>query len=102
MKSFNEFKTESYSKLDENWALRLGGSVLGGNVADKAYDKTVDQSNKGLDLTKHKKRKGNEWIRTGANIVGNVVGWNADKIVKPVLGGAWNLTKAALLKNTFK
>ena len=102
MKSFNEFKTESYSKLDEHWALRLGGSVLGGNVADKAYDKTVDQSNKGLDLTKHKPRKGNNWLRTGANIAGNVVGWNADKIVKPVLGGAWNLTKAAILKNTFK
>ena len=55
-----------------------------------------------MDLTKHKPRKGNNWIRTGANIAGNVVGWNADKIVKPVLGGAWNLTKAALLGNRFK
>ena len=102
MKSFKDFQTESYSKLDEHWTLRLGSSVLGSNIADKAYDKRVDQSNKGLDLTKHKPRKGNNWLRTGANIVGSVAGWNSDKIIKPVLGGAWNLTKAALLKNTFK
>ena len=102
MKTFKEFQTESYSKLDEHWALKLGGGVLGSNVADKAYDKTVDQSNKGLDLTKHKPRKGNNWLRTGVNFAGSVAGWNADKIVKPVLGGAWNLTKAAILRNTFK
>ena len=107
MKTFKEFQTESYSKLDENknaldWMLRLGGSVLGANVADKEYTKRLDKSNKGLDLTKNKPRKGNEWIRTGTDIAGSVAGWHADKIVKPILGGAWNLTKAALLGNRFK
>ena len=102
MKSFKDFQTESYSKLDEHWALKLGGSVLGSNVADKAYNKTVDQSNKGLDLTKNKPRKGNNWLRTGVNFAGSIAGWNADKIVKPVLGTAWGLTKAALLGNRLK
>ena len=93
MKTFKEFQTESYSKLDENWMLRLGGSVLGGNVTDKVYDKTVDQSNKGLDLTKHKKRKGNDTVRTVLNTAGSIIGsapdvtWKVLKGIGTVAGG---------------
>ena len=98
MKTFKEFQTESYSRIDENWMLRLGGSVLGGNATDKVYDNRVDQSNKGLDLTKHKKRKGNDKVRTALNIAGSVAGWNADKIVKPALTGAYNVAKFGVNK----
>ena len=88
MKTFKEFQTESYSRLDENWMLRLGGSVLGGNVADKAYDKTVDKSNKGLDLTKHKPRKGNNKVRTALNTAGSIIGSAPDVTWKIIKGGA--------------
>ena len=79
MKSFKEFQTESYSKLDEHWALRLAGGVLGGHATDKVYDNRVDQSNKGLDLTKNKPRKGNNKVKTALNVAGSIIGGAPDK-----------------------
>ena len=93
MKTFKEFQTESYSRIDENLLLRTVGGVVGGNVTNKAYDATVDQSNKGLDLTKNKPRKGNNKVRTALNVAGSIIGstpdvtWKVLKGIGTVAGG---------------
>ena len=92
MKTFKEFQAESYSRIDENWLLRGVGGVIGGNVTNKGYDKAIDQSNKGLDLTKHKKRKGNDRVRTALNTAGSIIGSAPDVTWKIIKGGASLLT----------
>ena len=76
MKTFKEFQAESYSRIDENkaWLLRSVGGALGWSGADKGYDAAIDQSNKGLDLTKNKPRKGNNKVRTALNTAGSIIG----------------------------
>ncbi len=91
MKTFKEFQTESYSRIDENLLLRSIGGSLGWSGTNKAYDATVDQSNKGLDLTKHKKRKGNDKVRTVLNTAGSIIGSAPDvtwKVLKTIGGVA--------------
>ena len=87
MKSFNEFKTESYSKLDENWLVRMGAGALGWEGGSRMYDAGVKQSNKGLN--KGKNRSGNPVVKTGVELGTSTAASQADKIVK----GAWNLGK---------
>ena len=88
MKTFKEFQAESYSRIDENWILRGVGGVIGGNVTNKGYDKAIDQSNKVLYLTKHKKRKGNDRVRTILNTAGSIIGSAPDVTWKIIKGGA--------------
>ena len=90
MKTFKEFQAESYSRIDENkaWLLRSVGGSLGWSGADKGYDAAIDQSNKGLDLTKHKKRKGNDRVRTALNTAGSIIGSAPDVTWKIIKGGA--------------
>ena len=94
MKTFKEFQTESYSRIDENLFLkRTIGGVIGGNLTNKGYDKAIDQSNKGLDLTKNKPRKGNDKVRTVLNTAGSIIGsapdvtWKVLKTIGNVAGG---------------
>ena len=62
-------------------------------LTNKGYDKAIDQTNKGLDLTKHKKRKGNDTVRTVLNTAGSIIGsapdvtWKVLKGIGTVAGG---------------
>ena len=98
MKTFKEFRVESYSRIDENkaWLLRSIGGSLGWSGTNKAYDATVDQSNKGLDLTKHKKRKGNDRVRTVLNTAGSIIG-SAPDVTWKVLRGLGTLAGGIVL-----
>ena len=44
MKTFKEFQTESYSKLDENWLVRMGLGGLGWQGGSRLYDAGTKKS----------------------------------------------------------
>ena len=100
MKTFKEFQAESYSRIDENWLLRGVGGVIGGNVTNKGYDKAIDQSNKGLDLTKNKPRKGNNKVRTALNTAGSIIGSAPDVAWKVAKGTVNTIGKGVGLLHT--
>ena len=87
MKNFKDFKKESYSKLDENWMLRLGAGALGYEGGSRLYDAGKEKTNKGLN--KGQDRKGNTVVKTGVELGTSTAAANADRIVR----GAWNLGK---------
>ena len=87
MKTFKEFQTESHSRLDENWLVRMGLAGLGWEGGSRMYDAGVKQSNKGLN--KGKNRSGNPVVKTGVELGTSTAAANADRIVR----GAWNLGK---------
>ena len=90
MKTFKEFQKESYSKLDENWLVRMGLGGLGWQGGSRLYDAGLNQSNKGLN--KGKNRKGRPEVKTAIELGTSTALANADKIVR----GTWNLGKGAV------
>ena len=87
MKTFKDFKKESYSKLDENWLARMALGGLGWEGGSRLYDAGKKQSNKGLN--KGEDRKGNTVVKTGVELGTSTAASQADRIVR----GAWNLGK---------
>jgi len=87
MKNFKDFKKESYSRLDENWLVRMGLGGLGWQGGSRLYDAGLNQSNKGLN--KGKNRKGRPGVKTAIELGTSTALANADKIVR----GGWELGK---------
>ena len=87
MKTFKEFQTESYSKLDENWLVRMGLGGLGWQGGTRLYDAGKEKSKE--QLGKNKKHSGNPVVKTGVELGTSTAAANADRIVR----GAWNLGK---------
>ena len=95
MKNFKDFKKESYSRLDENWLVRMGLGGLGWQGGSRLYDAGTKKSNKGLNNPKSwdgKDRKGNTVVKTGVELGTSTAAANADRIVR----GTWNLGKKAV------
>ena len=95
MKSFKEFQTESYSRLDENkFASELLSRGFRGLAGKEIYDTVgsdVGNSLPGKDGKKIKSTKGN-WKGQVASAVATGLG---DKLVKPAYNVAkWGVTKA--------
>ena len=92
MKTFKEFQKESYSKLDENWLVRMGLGGLGWQGGSRLYDAGTKKSNKGLNNPKSwdgNDRKGRPVVKTAIELGTSTALANADKIVR----GGWNLGK---------
>ena len=87
MKDFKEFQAESYSRLDENWLVRMGAGSLGWEGGSRLYNAGKEKS-KG-QLGKNKKHPGNPVVKTGVELGTSTAAANADRIVR----GAWNLGK---------
>ena len=87
MKTFKEFQKESYSKLDENWLVRMGLGGLGWQGGSRLYDAGKEKSKE--QLGKNKKHSGNPVVKTGVELGTSTAAANADRIVR----GAWNLGK---------
>ena len=117
MKSFKEFKTESYSRLDEGVRSKIGGAAW--NLLNKASAWTG--SGWGYDIAKPQNKEGNPYVKKAIQstitfpkatwkygvkpaLTGgyNFAKFGVNKVALPVAGAAWELTKAALLRNRLK
>ena len=97
MKTFKEFQTESYSRLDEGWGIvKTAGDLLnragGGFLGNQLYD-TV-----GKDLAsgdpERKVKKGNNKGRVASTVIGAA----PDKVWKYGVKPAYNLAKWGVTK----
>ena len=107
MKTFKEFQKESYSKLDENWLLRMGLGGLGWQGGSRLYDAGKEKSKE--QLGKNKKHPGNPVVKTAVELGSSTALANADRIVrggwnlgKGIAGGTLRLLGGALLNSRFK
>ena len=89
MKSFKEFKTESYSRLDE-------GKVGLGQIINKGL--TWWSAGQGYDLAKPQNKEGNPYVRKGvqAAVTFPKTAWK--RAAKPALTGTYNLAKWGVTK----
>jgi len=94
MKSFKEFQTESYSRLDEN---KLASEILtragGAWIGKDAYDALVPDIRGAMPGTDGKKIKSTKSNLKG-QVAGGIIGGVGDKIVK----NAWKLGKWGVTK----
>ena len=113
MKSFKEFQTESYSRLDEGWGnilTRAGGAWFGKD----AYDTVVPDVRKHMPTHKDDKKIKSTKSNVKGQVAGGIVGGFGDQIVKkgwkygvkpgwnrvakPALTGAYNVAKFGVNK----
>ena len=119
MKTFKEFQTESYSRLDEGWGLagkaaseiwKRAPGGLTGNMIYKTVGPDVGNSLPGKDGKKVKNTKTNtkgEVASTAIGAFGDQIvkkgwkygvkpGWN--RVAKPALTGTYNVAKWGVTK----
>ena len=113
MKTFKEFQTESYSRLDEGLAGQIWNRVGGGLIGNQIYNTVgsdVGNSLPGKDGKKVKNRKTNtkgEVASTAIGAFGDQIvkkgwkygvkpGWN--RVAKPALTGTYNVAKWGVTK----
>ena len=117
MKTFKEFQTESYSRLDEGWGGKIAselwkrsGGALTGNMLYKTVAPDLRGAMPGKDGQKIKSTKTNtkgEVASTAIGAFGDQIvkkgwkygvkpGWN--RVAKPALTGAYNVGKWGVTK----